>query len=384
MAISKASISKSFIFRHLFLILVIIAIGVGYYFFYYTNDVKLKRIVDVADLKIDKTSKNYINDLYISDGRNYKYVLNEYEKEIYDILLTATKNFKTVATINLSDEKYKDFYFSVVELERIQEVMEMDHPELLQLGYFKLANNDSEKRIYQVEIRYALPQKKLNTAIKQTKKVLDKAVTDTKTMNDYEKAKYVYDFLGKKNNYVSNTASEIRSAYSALVIGKSNSTAYAKAAQLMLQYIKVNSILVSGTYKEEGHEWNLVKIDGKFYHFDASVTYHYKTQVGIVYTGFLFRNKLDYKLEYKNVVPRVNGKKYEYYSYNDLVFTYNNNSNRNVEEVGDVLKEHKESIVQLKIKNYSPFYRDANVVKAQLDLKAIYFIDEVAIFVKRG
>lgn len=381
MGISKVGISKSFIFRHLFLIIVILSIGGGFYFYKYVNDVKLNRITDVSELVRDKKSKHYINDLYISDGRNYEYILDDNEKEIYNQLLTAIKKFQKKVTIELNDEKYKDFYLSGIILEKIQEVMIMDHPELLQFAYFKLEGGNSKERKYQVTVEYALNKSQYNTAVKRVKAVLDQAAKATSTMNDYEKAKYVYDWIGKKNTYSSSQNLATRSAYSALVTGKAINTAYAKAAQLMLQYIKVNSILVSGTYKELGYEWNLVKIEGKYYHFDTTVTNRYKRQAGIIYTGFLFKNKPDYVLEYKKMVPRVNGKKYEYYAYNNFVYKYN--KNQGFDDLEKLLNETKSNVVQLKIKNYSEFYRDASIAKANLKFDAIYFMDEVAIIIKK-
>ncbi len=382
MAISGNSISKSFIFRHLFLILVIIGLGVGYYFYYYVNDKKQDRIIDVANLKLDKNSPNYINDLYISDGRHYQYVLSDIEKEIYQTLLEATKKYQSKVTIDLTDSKYEDFYFSGIELEKIQEVMIMDHPELLQLGYFKLFDeddSDNKKRQFQVEIRYAFKKAQYNTVYKKVKQILEKARKETTTMNDYEKAKYVYDWIGNKASYDNTVLPELRSAYNAMIVGKANSTGYAKAAQLMLQYIKVNSILVSGTFKNNGYEWNLIRIDGKYYHFDATATYKYKAKAGIVYTGLLFRNSPDYKFEYPDMIPRVNGKEYEYYSYNKLIYEYDGK----IEKLGKILNESKSKVVQLKVKNYSQFYREASIAKAELDFEAIYFVNEVAIIVKK-
>ena len=72
-------------------------------------------------------------------------------------------------------------------------------------------------------------------------------------------------------------------------------------------------------------------------------------------------------------------KKYEYYTYNDLIFKYDNN----IEELGKILNSTKANVVQLKIKNYSQFYNEASIAKAELGLWQIYFMNEVAIIVKK-
>lgn len=81
------------------------------------------------------------------------------------------------------------------------------------------------------------------------------------------------------------------------------------------------------------------------------------------------------------MVPRVNGKKYEYYAYNNFVYKYN--KNQGFDDLEKLLNETKSNVVQLKIKNYSEFYRDASIAKANLKFDAIYFMDEVAIIIKK-
>lgn len=107
----------------------------------------------------------------------------------------------------------------------------------------------------------------------------------TDSMSDYEKELYIHDALAKRITYIGGTTNA-HNAYGALVEGKSVCEGYAEALQYLLQRVGIQSFLVIGysynpeTEKFEGHEWNVVKIDGKYYHVDltwddqGALTYH--------------------------------------------------------------------------------------------------------------
>ena len=77
------------------------------------------------------------------------------------------------------------------------------------------------------------------------------------------------------------------SAYGALVEGKAVCEGYAKAMQLLLSYVSIPATTVRGysADKQTGHMWNLVKINGQYYHLDPtwndSETQHYYSYFNI-------------------------------------------------------------------------------------------------------
>ena len=97
----------------------------------------------------------------------------------------------------------------------------------------------------------------------------------TDSMSDYEKELYIHDALAKRNSYIGGTA-HAHDAYGALVEGRSVCEGYAEALQYLLQRVGIQSFLIIGysynpeTEEFEGHEWNVVKIDGKYYHVDLT------------------------------------------------------------------------------------------------------------------
>lgn len=90
--------------------------------------------------------------------------------------------------------------------------------------------------------------------------------------NAIQKAKLVHDYLAKTvsydyTDYYANTVSlENASAYSALVKHTAVCEGYALAYRLLMNMLGVPTIMVSGT----NHAWNMVNLNGKWYHVDVT------------------------------------------------------------------------------------------------------------------
>lgn len=106
---------------------------------------------------------------------------------------------------------------------------------------------------------------------------------ETKFMSDYDKAKYIHDWIVKNTSYdydfyKSNQKSVAErnpySSSSVFLYGKAVCQGYARAFQSLASVTGLNSIIISGeTYSGSrwgGHAWNLVEIDGKLYHIDTT------------------------------------------------------------------------------------------------------------------
>ena len=93
-------------------------------------------------------------------------------------------------------------------------------------------------------------------------------------MSDYEKEKKLHDILAARCVYVE--SENAHNAYGALVQGKAVCEGYAEAMQYLLQRAGIQSLLVFGSSKNptsganEPHAWNMVRIDGKYYHLDLT------------------------------------------------------------------------------------------------------------------
>ena len=88
--------------------------------------------------------------------------------------------------------------------------------------------------------------------------------------SDYDRVKKVHDYLCNHITYTLNGGPEIYTAYGALVEGKAVCEGYAIAFQRFMEAMGIPCYIASGTIKGEGHAWNLVQLNGQWYHLDAT------------------------------------------------------------------------------------------------------------------
>jgi hypothetical protein len=87
-------------------------------------------------------------------------------------------------------------------------------------------------------------------------------------MNDYEKLIAVHAYICDHVSY-DNTLTKY-SAYNALADGEAVCQGYALLMDKMLERVGVKSIIIDGDIPEGPHAWNLVQIEGTWYHVDAT------------------------------------------------------------------------------------------------------------------
>lgn len=201
---------------------------------------------------------------------NYDYLSNE-EKDVYNQISAAVSN--GLSTI---DETLEDFNAEIFDRIFFYSFL-VDNPQ-----YFNVRANSSSwyntgtkqttarfdiKYIYTDE-RYNAKMDKINGIAKQLKASL------SDNADDFAKAKAIYDYIIDNceydNDYTGESLKEKESTAScadgALLEHKAVCTGYSRAFKLL-----ANKLGIDCTCIENGeHEWNLVKLEGNFYHIDVT------------------------------------------------------------------------------------------------------------------
>ena len=357
-------------------ILIIIGIPI---FLYSTKNSNIEKY-----LNDEYTAKYKINDLYNSKEINYRIILDNNERSIYDEYIKKIINFDNKFDIDMSKFNYTNPYLLIEKFKKVNQALIMDHPEIIYFAYPSMSTTNN--KILHVNISYVLNKKEYLSALNMMKKQIEEIKQKTNNLSDYEKIKYVYEYLGYKNNYGSIDMPMSQSAFSAFNDELSPVCAgYARASQIIFQNIGINSFLISGILKSnwfsgDAHEWNIVKLEDKYYNFDVTQSSIAKnTTKQISYYGLLNKNKSSLSPSNKQSALNIDGYKYDYYKLNNLEYTYKSD---NIEELKNILDNNKSKYVELRINNSEIFKIDFNKLKNELKLKSYIIIDDIIILVK--
>lgn len=119
----------------------------------------------------------------------------------------------------------------------------------------------------EVTMKYRLTKEEnalVNGKIKQIAKSMPKG------LSDFEKVKYVNDYIVHHTAYNLKSKASPYTPYSILLNGEGVCEGYALSSLLLLKELGIEAQYISGTARGELHAWNLVKLDGKWYHLDTT------------------------------------------------------------------------------------------------------------------
>ncbi len=196
--------------------------------------------------------------------------LSAEQKRIYNIIDKAVNDMQS-GMIELGKCSLQDMFVAVYSVH-------MDRPEYFWMPntYMTRIENDT----HFIAFEYSEKEESVSyTYTRQERDLMaDKLGAKVKEIKDkiphnatqYEAELFVHDFVCKNVEYDNaRTSKNNLTAYGALIDGVAVCEGYARAVQLLLNQIGIPCRLVCGE-AGEAHMWNLVKIDGKWHHLDAT------------------------------------------------------------------------------------------------------------------
>ena len=134
----------------------------------------------------------------------------------------------------------------------------------------KLANGGYEISLY--NLKYRTSEREETYTNEEALKVIDKNITNE--MDEYERVRFIYDYIIDKKEYTYDTYNNGQSAYSFFKNGKGVCHSFALSAARLLDEAGVENHFVFGDTTQEGlteaHTWNKVKINGEWYNIDTT------------------------------------------------------------------------------------------------------------------
>lgn len=246
-------------------IILIVSIGV-----ILINPISLKYVLNsfrsivYSDSFIFQKNTNYsYNSEYDFDINYYPYYgfLNDNEKilykQIYENINNLIETFKPSVNLNIQ------------QIKKVFEALFDDHPELFWVDTNYTYKYTADNKCVQITLNYNETKNNLEYNKEIFNKAVDAIVFEANKLNsDYEKEKYVHDYILENVKY--DKESEMnQSAYSALINKRSICAGLSRAFQVIMIKLNIPTYYCVGI-SNVNHAWNIVKLSDGYYNVDLT------------------------------------------------------------------------------------------------------------------
>ena len=192
--------------------------------------------------------------------------LNEEEKTRYRQILAGIENYEDSVTVEACSEE---------EINKVSNLVFVDHPEIFwleQQNYSFNQKENSDVDLLELNLVYNMGKDEIEDTKQQIEAKAEEWSQELSNCeNEYDKIKYVYEFLGK--NVLYDSESENNQNIQSVFLNQSTvCMGFAKAKQYLLVRNGIFCTLVTGKVMPENmeHAWNLVKIGENYYYVDTT------------------------------------------------------------------------------------------------------------------
>ncbi len=209
----------------------------------------------------------------------YNALSNKQERELYDKIESVVYTIQSKTTPEgyypiESVEINKSSNFDEDTIKRVIYAFRNDNPEIFWLSNtFGYEISDSKINI---NLFSSLSANKCSNAVNELNSKVNDIISNVPSgLSEYEREKYVYDYIVDNCKYnkdaiKSNNNWQSFTPYGALVEGSAVCEGYSRSIQLLLGYLGMECQLASGETNRTAHMWNVVKVNNNYYHLDAT------------------------------------------------------------------------------------------------------------------
>lgn len=232
----------------------VLAVKSGWTKKYYTAEYKIKSASS-------EDSTGSILDDYTS---KYAYsTLTSTQKQVYAKLFEAAKAHADSADLSGIGAVKSD-------IEKTYWAFDYDNPQ-----FFWLANGYSYttmgSQVIGMTMVYSRSKSEADKIAPLFEQAAQEIVDDALAADDlFERVKIIHDAIVDRTEYTIRGASYISEADGPLVYGKALCEGYSKAFMYLCQRVGIQCICVAGYGNSEAHMWNMLQLDGKWYHMDVT------------------------------------------------------------------------------------------------------------------
>lgn len=313
--------------------------------------------------EIPYTTEFTINDINIK-GKDYYYQqLSGNEKAVYQSLANAVKSLETEFLIQ--EYEFVDADTTMKEIEEGLHCFLLDHPEIFYLrDTYGVSTNQSifGDKVY-LKVSYTIETKEeLDKQVQEIKDGMQEVINQANITigTDFEKEQRLHDVLGKNVAYyeyenINEIPHNAHTIYGAFVEKSAVCDGLSKAMQLLLDQIDMNAILVTGRLNNESHAWNMVQIEGSWYHLDLTSNKSIKDYDDIVIHSYFNitteKIKQTHTINREEKVPIANNLEKNYFVVYDKIITASDNFNQKLRNI--LLTNQDSEKIEYQVENVS-------------------------------
>lgn len=216
----------------------------------------------------------------VEDTGYYFDQMSDTEKQLYYEFLLGLRDFTDSVDLTAYETMSMDAMFLVY-----QGVL-LDHPEIFwysTAASCSYIDADEGQLLRAVELYPLLEQAEVEAYNAQLELVCTAILTEMSDLTDpYDQALYLYEYLIDNCTYDQETAdlvlgNEIKGTFyesncmiGALLEGSAICTGYSRAYSYLLGQLSIEAFSVVGVGRAEGHEWNMISLEGDYYYVDVT------------------------------------------------------------------------------------------------------------------
>ena len=222
------------------------------------------------------------------DGESEDFPMTEEKKRTTTTILAVVLAVVLLCSLCASLYSAKGIYDLKAEATAADETTE-DNVKIMN-GEYEILSTTQISDAYKSGSTSGLSDKDKET-LEMATKVLDEVITDDMT-TAYDKEKAIYDWMTTKLKYdtgvlqvIPQTTADCDNPYGVLKYHNAVCVGYATTFRLFMQMMDIPCMVVHNT--EKYHSWDLVQLDGDWYHVDI-----YSDQDGGTYANFNMNDEL--------------------------------------------------------------------------------------------
>lgn len=224
----------------------------------------------------EKTISNSESSLTSTDSlTGYSSLSSNPEKKCYTLIkknadLITNKKYKNYNLYVISPITIPNCNLSTAQIKKVLYAIQFDCPEIFWISNSFSYNYSGNTTVIKLNSTFTKEAQK--NAITQLKSKVSEIVEKANLKNsDYEKELFVHDYIIDNCTYEKSDSNPlIYTSYGCLVEGKAVCEGISKAMQLLLTNCGIRCQTITGARNREPHMWNIIKINGNWYHVDTT------------------------------------------------------------------------------------------------------------------